>query len=199
MNMLIEHDTELVKFLLEESAPMGWAAHGFECGLLWFFGRSEWRVNLSRTLGPSDTVWFHVQPIGPERHDLNWSNFSTLETLLRAKAFPLRLPEVWDMSKVLSGISLDHLKEDSTIGLLAYGLADIALDFFKRGATWVRAQYSINKVQIVSNTILSEEQARDLASSRPSYVGAETVAALPWPNRRRTWDIQPGTGKSGLL
>jgi hypothetical protein len=63
---------------------------------------------------------------------------------------------------------------------LAYGLADITLDFFKRGASVVQARYSLNRSEIHSNIGLTPEQFKQLTDMRePSYLPTDDIGTLP--------------------
>ena len=185
MNLSLIARKDGLEFRLPYLAPLSWVAFGIETGALWFFGRSVFTLQFerSRCPPPSEEINFSILPLLPGG-SLEWSNAALLSDLPKNR-FPVRLVAPWSLpgNQAETLLNFEHLDiTDKTLGFLAYGVADMVTDFFKRGAITVRTQYSLERAQLWANTGLTEPQARDLISLQTrDYNPEDYVGILPWP------------------
>jgi hypothetical protein len=169
-------------FAISPEMPLSWAAFGLETGVLWFLGRAIFRFQLSRYPGTNPDQNFSVLPL-EIRRGFEWSNIVTLKQLHEEKLFPQKLARSWqDIGEEETTFSL-HSNADfpnQTLGNLAYGLADITVDLFKRGAKTVRAQYSMERTEFWADIGMSSADITQFMSLKfDDYEPHETVSSLP--------------------
>jgi hypothetical protein len=145
-------------------------------------GRAVFRFQLTRWQDESPRHFFCVSPL-EVRRGLRWSNIVTLKSLHSQALFPRSLVSPWkklnDNETILGFDWVDDFPEE-TLGFVAYGLADLTVDLFKRGAKTVRAQYSVQRTEMWADIGLSRSQTDNLMSrSVRDYEDHETVASLP--------------------
>ena len=169
-------------FTISPEMPLSWAAFGLETGLLWFLGRAVFRFELSRCSGPAPEQNFSVLPLDVRR-GLGWSNIVTLKQLHEEKLFPQRLACSWKEigeNETTFSLHSNAAFPNQTLGNLAYGLADITVDLFKRGAKTVRAQYSMERTEFWANIGMSSADINKFMSLKfDDYEPHETVSLLP--------------------
>lgn len=170
---------------LPDLAPIAWLGSAVETAALWFFGRGTFNLTLARRRGDSGTLELTVSP-GGDFGPLNFSGAAPISSLVQAQRFPARLVKPWEPSKedqlAVTMIQSYSLKAETTLAMLAYGLADATCDFFKRGAMTVEAQYSLAQCQIRSDVGLDDDQLAQLADpGAHSYAAGDYVGMLAWP------------------
>lgn len=167
-------------------APLTWLASAIEMGALWYFGRGNFKLRIVRAPGidsADDGLNLMVLPLGSVG-PMRFSAATTLDAMHKAGLFPARLIEKWTIQDKAAGCMVEGetLGAASQISVLAYGIADLTVDLFKRGGLWVKAQWSLATVQIVSDVSLDEANIREFTDpSVASYRAAEFVGQLPWP------------------
>jgi hypothetical protein len=168
-------------FAISPEMPLSWVAFGLETGALWFLGRAVFSFQLSRCPAP-DHQHFSVLPLDVRR-GFEWSNVVTLKQLHEEKLFPQKLARSWkDIGENETTFSLhsNAAFPTQTLGTLAYGLADITVDLFKRGAKTVRAQYSMERTEFWANIGMSSADIDQFMSLKfDDYLPHETVSLLP--------------------
>lgn len=175
-----------VSISAEPSTPLPWLASAFEAASLWWMGRAIWEIEAFRLpnhqfiIRPTPRIPF------PHSHELKWSNFTTIKTLLSENAFPKHLSSPFSIPSAEKEatnqtiVKGENLRTDATIGMLAYGFTDTAIDYFKRGATYAKAQWSLSSFQILCNIGLSNSQLSSLADpNTPDYLPSDTISSLP--------------------
>jgi hypothetical protein len=75
---------------------------------------------------------------------------------------------------------LTKIQVDLPLANYAYWFAEMALDFFKRGATQVRVQYSVALTEAWANIGLNDPQLATLGKN-PAYLPSDHIETLPWP------------------
>lgn len=172
-------DRDKFAFVIASEMPLSWVGFGLETGLLWFLGRACFRFQIKRW--GSQKQNFCVTPLDARR-GLVWSNIVTLKYLHQQVLFPQKLVQSWkkiNENETLLGFDWVDDFPKETLGFVAYGLADLSVDLFKRGAKTVRAQYSVERAEIWADIGLSQDETANLMSrSTRDYEPHETVSAL---------------------
>lgn len=181
MNLALTFTQNKTFIQVDGLAPLSWLASGLESCALWFFGRQCFHLGFTRMRTPNDddiVVWgiplTATGVVGP----LRWSNHTTISAIV--PHFPARLVhpnETKDNETVINFTNFPA--PNTTIGALAYGLADATCDLFKRGATTVTCQYSLTLSQVWGNVGLTDRQLKELADPRvPDYQLGDHVGML---------------------
>ena len=174
--------------------PIPWYSSALEAAFLWFLSQATWEFSATRVRTTSPGGQFSIiTTVSTQQPDkpTYWSNFTTLQTLLQAHAFPASLVFPWETGSGISKangkgepfttMNMDNLATSGTLGQIAYGLTDTCIDFFIRGATRFSSQLSLNSWQVQANVGLPKPHLDAfLDPNIPSYSPSDTLARFPW-------------------
>ncbi len=189
--MNVHFEKHHCEVLIDELAPLTWLSSGLDQCAAWFFGRGCFALSMVRHLLPGETfMGVVVVPLSPGTAvgPLLWSGVTTVDTLTQEHLLPARLVHPWtDLQTEATVVQFYDLKPEATLGLLAYGLADVACDLFKRGAEVIECQYSLARVQLKGDVGLDAADFANFANpSGTNYEPGDHVGALPWRKPRET-------------
>jgi hypothetical protein len=175
VGLQLQANTKGCDCLLPDLAPMSWFSFGVSSALLWLFQRGVLRIRITRHRTEAG-VRVEIQSLETGAMPPLRSGSSTPVKLLVG----VRLIKRWTAAPSTSILDRGPLPPDATLAQAASDLADTAANFFLKGATELRAQYSRDATQIWINTHLDTEDIRDLASHAPHYEPGDSVSKLPW-------------------
>lgn len=169
-------------FVLPPEAPLTWASFGIEQGALWFMGRSAFALRCDRNPFGGH-VKFSVFPLVPTGK-FEYSNAVLMSTLVNKKVYPQRLVSPWKPMETQENQTVLNLPMkvefiNNTLGFVAYGFSDLVVDFFKRGAHTVCAQFSVERLQYRADIGMNESEVLHLMdTNNPDYEMHDTVSIL---------------------
>lgn len=183
LNLILDkHQSQAV---VPNLASLIWAASALDFMGQWFMGRGIWRLEM-RKLKHDAATYFFMQPMDLKDNinkPLRVSSVGQIGSFIERKDFPAKLVEPWTEHEIGNEGTLVNfvgIAPKVSIGLLTYGLSDLAMDLFKRGATNIKCQYSQEQSQVFGNIGMGERDLHEFTDlNHPDYEAHESVGDLP--------------------
>jgi hypothetical protein len=176
-------------------------SYSLESAINYFLGCGHTRWYVQRRLAPNNFVQILIGSLEEvENLQLQASQVTPLSSAVQSNLFPKQLSELWeeenphDNSWVSDGqnkikkskrenvsIIVSHdINPQITLGLVAYGLADMITGLFCLGSKYVKWQGSLKSTQLYIHHNLSQKELLKYFADNKDYDVEAAVSTLTW-------------------
>ena len=181
--MSVTYEREAIKAVIPPDVQVSWMSFTIEQGLEWMLGKGVHRMKFERRRLPDGKVELLIEADGVRSQSLKFASVTKLEILADEAAMPEELEEKWGLTEVGKAgtvLTSEGVRTELTIADLTYGLSDMIVAFYLRGAQKARYQISRKDAQIWVDLGMSREELAEFIGTVRDYGPEITIGHLPW-------------------
>ena len=167
--------------VIPSDVQVSWVSFTIEQGLEWMLGKGVSRMKFERKLLPDKKVELTIESDGINPQSLKFASVTRLKILADEAAIPEEIEEKYGVGEAGGTVlTSEDLREDLTIADLTYGLSDMIVAFFLKGAQKARYQISRKDGQLWVDLGMSDRELAAFLAKERDYGPETTVEQLPW-------------------
>lgn len=171
----------LIKAVIPSDVQVSWMSFTIEQGLEWMLGKGVHRMKFERTILPDKKVELLIESDGINPQSLKFASVTQLKILADEAAIPEEIEEKYGVGEAGGTVlTSEDLREDLTIADLTYGLSDMIVAFFLKGAQKARYQISRKDGQLWVDLGMSDLELAAFIGKVRDYGPETTIDNLPW-------------------
>jgi hypothetical protein len=181
--MTVVYERETIKAVIPPDVQVSWMSFTIEQGLEWMLGKGVHRMKFERLRLPDGKVELLIEADGVKSQSLKFASVTKLKILADEAAIPEELEERWGVglaSEAGTVLTSEGVRTELSIADLTYGLSDMIVAFFLRGAQKARYQISRKDAQIWVDLGMTGEEVVKFVKVERDYGPETTVGDLPW-------------------
>jgi hypothetical protein len=179
-SMAVVYGRGSIRATIPLDVQVSWMSFTIEQGMEWMLGKGVHRMKFERTLLPDKKVELLIESDNVNPQSLQFAAVTKLERLADEAAIPEELEEKWSIGQAGTILTSEGVRTELSIADLTYGLSDMIVAFFLRGAQKARYQISRKDAQIWVDLGMSREELSEFVGKERDYGPETTIGHLPW-------------------
>lgn len=175
-----------IRATVNPDVQISWLSFMIEQGIEWMLGKGVHRMKFKRSQAMDGFVELLIEADDVHPGPLQFAAVANIKTLHEAGCIPDDLKAPYEVAGDFSVVNSEGLIPEVTIHELSYGLSDMIIAFFLRGAEHVRYQISRENAQLMVDVGMSQRQLVDFINKDREYGPETTMRELPWANKKET-------------
>jgi hypothetical protein len=175
-----------IRASVNPDVQISWLSFMIEQGIDWMVGKGVHRIKFKRSQAADSFVELLIETDDVHPGPLQFAAVTNIETLHQAGFIPDDLKTPYEAAGDFSIVNSEGLRPEVTIHELSYGLSDMIVSFFLKGAENVRYQISRKNAQLMVDVGMTKRQMIDFINTDRDYGPETTMRELPWNNKKET-------------